>query len=135
MITTHWLNIKLVKNHYAETNNELSEEINKEDVKIRLYATEDNKMWFEIDNSLNLNEAETTHTETAKQDMEETIKPFFNDLRDNKHLLPSEVNKAILKTQEQIHEIANGLNALLKMNSPIKEQPIEQDNTIIDYIG
>lgn len=75
-------NIKRVQAHYAEVNNGLSKAANLEGEKIRVYAVEDGKLWFEIDNSLNLHEAETTHPETAEGDMADVVRPVFNDLRD-----------------------------------------------------
>lgn len=137
IVKDRYQNIKLVQNHYAETNNELSEEVNREDIKIRVYGIEDSKMWFEIDNSFNLNEAETTHPETAKRDMEAVIQPFFNDIRKGEHLLPSEVKEAILQTQKQVYEIANGLNALLKLQTPSKEIDFPQETKGVkpNYVG
>jgi len=130
-------NIKLVQNHYAETNNELAKDLNKKKEYIRIYAREDGKMWFEIDNSFNLNEAETTHPQTAEKDMRNIIQPFFNDLRNNKVLLPSELNEALLTTQKQINEIGAGLNTVIKLITP-HEQPKTEDiekKYILDYIG
>jgi predicted transcriptional regulator len=82
LIKSRAQNIKLVKQHYAEINNELAQECEKKADKIKVYTTDDGKLWFLIDNSFNLHEAET-QGQTAKQDMAETVRPFFNDLRDN----------------------------------------------------
>lgn len=84
-------NIKLVNQHYSEINNELAKECEAKADKIRVITTDDNKVWFLIDNSFNLHEAETIHPETAKQDMAEVIRPFFNDLRKNNPPLISEM--------------------------------------------
>ena len=83
-------NIKLVNQHYAEINNELAEECEKKADKIRVYTTDDGKLWFLIDNSFNLHEAET-QGKTSKQDMDDTVQPFFNDLRDKTPPVLSEV--------------------------------------------
>jgi DNA-binding CsgD family transcriptional regulator len=114
-------NINLVNNHYAEINNELAEESEKRGYKIRVSTTEDNKIWFTIDNSFNLHEAETQHPQTAKRDMEEVVKPFFNDLRDNNHYLPSEIKetlniatKKLDATISLLHEIAHTQLSLIK---------------------
>ena len=81
-------NIKLVNQHYAEINNELAKESERKGYKIRVYTTDDGKLWFSIDNSFNLQEAETQHPGTAERDMGEVVKHFFNDMRDkpNYHL-------------------------------------------------
>ena len=76
-------NIKLVAQHYAEINNELSEECERTGDKIRVFGGEDGKLWFVIDNSLNLREAETVHPQDAGYDMQNVILPFFNDLREH----------------------------------------------------
>ena len=88
-------NIRLVNQHYAEVNNELAEEYEKKAEKIRVYTNDDGKLWFLIDNSFNLHEAETLHPKEAQRDMRDIVKPFFNDLRDNRPPLPSEMNKYI----------------------------------------
>jgi len=75
-------NVRLVNAHYSEVGNALAREVNDKSEKIRVYAREDGKLWFMIDNSFNLHEAETVHPETAKVDMEEVVRPFFQDLRD-----------------------------------------------------
>ncbi len=90
-------NIKLVNQHYAEINNELAEEMEKKGQKIRVYTNDDGKLWFTIDNSFNFHEAETQHPKTAKQDMQDTVQPFFNDLRDNKPPKLSEMYDLLTK--------------------------------------
>ena len=136
-------NIKLVQNHYAETNNELAEQSNLNKDKIRVFSTQDTKMWFEIDNSFNLNEAETTHPQTAKADMQNIIQPFFNDLRDNPSKLPSVTNaemsqlfKLVNSLAVQTVDIAKGLNIVVKLITP--KQPITEptEQTFkVDYVG
>jgi len=133
-------NINLVKHHYAYTNNPLAKEMNETDVKIRLYSTEDNKLWFEIDNSWNLNEAETVHKGTAKQDMQNIIQPFFNDLRDNfEDEVPtiSKILESINQIAKQNLETAQGLNAVVKLIKPSEPKDLTSLNEIIklDYIG
>lgn len=81
-------NIRLVNHHYSEINNELARDIDVKVEKIRVYAEDDGKLWFLIDNSFNLHEAETVHPDTAQLDMRDTIVPFFNGLRSNKGFTP-----------------------------------------------
>lgn len=105
-------NIRIVKAHYAEMNNGLAKECNLNADRIRIYATEDNKLWFTIDNSFNLNEAETQHTQTAKSDMQDIVTPFFNDLRDNKPPTLSQLMIVINQMAAINKETAAGLNAI-----------------------
>lgn len=126
-------NIKLVNQHYAEINNELAQEVEKKE-KIRIYTTEDGKLWFTIDNSFNLHEAETLHPETAKEDMAEAIMPLFNDLRDNHPPTLSQVMSVINQAVEVNKETAAGLNSvvsLLKSQLPPEEKPEGRP----DYFG
>lgn len=73
--------IKQVNAHYAEINNEMAKDYNEKQVKLKIYGIDDGKVWFLIDNSWNLNEAETVHPQRSKHDMER-LKDFFNDLRE-----------------------------------------------------
>jgi len=115
-------NISLVKQHYAEINNELAEECERKAEKIRIYTKEDGKLWFTIDNSFNLSEAETQHRYTAEEDMEEIVQPHFNDLRNNRPPVPSEVWKIVAEITKHNHETAAGLNTLITlMNIKPKE--------------
>ena len=131
-------NIKLVNQHYSEINNELAQECEKKADKIRVYTTDDGKLWFLIDNSFNLHEAETLHPQSSKHDMADTVRPFFNDLRDNNPPLISQVwqfaaeNTKAINNYASIPEIYNTsinslteqiqlhLNVMHNMNKGIK---------------
>jgi len=116
-------NIKLVKQHFSEVNNEFAEDLNAKKEKFAIKGS-DGKTWLLVDNSMNLNELETIHTDRAEQDMNK-IKPFFDDLRDNPVKL-SDVLKIISDLAEQNRETASGLNAVVKLLVPKKED--ETDN-------
>ncbi len=139
LIKPRYQNIKLVKQHYAEINNELAEECEKKADKIRVYTRDDGKLWFTIDNSFNLHEAETPHPETAKQDMGNVVKPFFNDLREKEHIPLSKISEYMADTSHQVNEISHGLKALADfLQSQIPKKP--EDNGIDrkikpEYIG
>jgi len=113
LIKSRSQNIKLVKHHYAEINNEFAKDCEVKADKIKVYTTDDNKIWFLIDNSFNLHEAETIHPTTARQDMD-IIKPFFNDLRDKKPPLLSEVWQVLGTLANQPNIYTNSINALTK---------------------
>ncbi len=120
-------NIKLVNAHYAEIHNEIARDLEVKAEKLRIYANDDGKLWFAIDNSFNLHEAEALHPETSKPDMEK-VKAQFNDLRDNPNLpLISDVYKLIAELSFHEKEIAAGLNSvvtLLKTQLPEKQEEI-----------
>lgn len=131
-------NIRLVNHHYAEVNNELAEECEKKGYKISVYTREDGKLWFKIDNSFNLHEAESLHPETAKQDMEK-IKEHFNDVRDKEHIPLSEISLYIADTSKQVNEISYGLKAVvnfIKSQLPNGDSSHNEDeNETPDYMG
>ena len=87
--------IRRVRAHYAETKNELAQDLRRNgETKVRVFGSRDGKEWLLFDDSLKLDEAETTHNatpkdgRTAKEDMAEVVQPFFNDLRDHKTEIP-----------------------------------------------
>lgn len=93
-------NIKIVREEYAETNNELAIDHNKKGERLVIYAEEDNKQAFLIDNSHNLNEFEGVHPQTSKYDTTR-VQTAFNDYRRGE-LTPTELRQ---QTQDQINKI------------------------------
>jgi len=83
LIKPRYQNIKRFRSHYAEINNGLARECGDKSDFIRIYTREDGKLWFLIDNSFNLHEAETLHPNSAHVDMQDVVRPFFNDLREH----------------------------------------------------
>jgi len=127
-------NIRLVNAHYADIKNGMAKDCVKHGDNIRIYANEDGKLWFTIDNSFNLEEAETMHPETGQHDMDKVIKPFMNDLRDNNPPTLSEVMTVINRLAEQNKETAAGLSSIVKyMESQIPKSPVENNRG--DYFG
>lgn len=91
-------NIRLCRLHIAETNNEVAKDIdNRGDRYFKIYAREDGKLWFLIDNSFNLHETEFVHSKTAKEDAQKILSGVFNDYRDKEHYLPSDAKGMIDK--------------------------------------
>jgi len=129
-------NIKLVNQHYAETNNEFSKECERKGDHVRIYTKEDGKLWFVIDNSFNLHEAESLHPKTAKQDME-GVKSFFNDLRARPVTL-SQIKELLHQSAEINKETASGLNVvadLVRAQLPQQQKGEEQPKGVASYIG
>lgn len=104
-------NIKLVNNHYSEINNELARDINIKAERIKVYATEDGKIWFTIDNSFNLNEAEAIKPESAKQDITKVV-AHFNDIRDNEHLPISKLSIILADTVKNLNTLTIQVNEI-----------------------
>jgi len=126
-------NIKLVKQHFSEVNNELAKSYNLEKKKLQIKG-DDGKTWLLIDNSENLHELECIHPELAEQDMKK-IKPFFDDLREN----PVKISDIMLVLKEigDIHkETSAGLNSIVELMKPKKDLH-EKEKSFVkpDYIG
>ena len=70
---------KVSRQHYALIKNALAKQYDAEDKKLNIYS--DKGLWFVIDNSFNLHEAETVHPETADTDSAK-VQNFFNSLKE-----------------------------------------------------
>lgn len=128
-------NITQVKAEFAWVENELAKACVLTQEKIRVYCREDGKLWFLIDNSFNLHEAETVHPQTAQQDMQDVVMPFFNDLKENKLPLPSEITRFIWQTQAQIHELAQAqLNTQEQLSQLIELKLQKRDATRVQGV-
>jgi len=129
-------NIKLVNQHYAETNNEFSKECERKGDNVRIYSKEDGKLWFVVDNSFNMHEAETLHPKTAKQDME-GVKAFMNDIRETPVTM-SDLRGVLKQSMEVNQETASGLNVIVNyMKSQLPQKPKEAEGLgmIPSYVG
>ncbi len=120
LIKNRYQNIKLVKAHYSEINNELARDYDVKGDKIKIFTRDDGKLWFLIDNSFNLHEIETVHSKTSKQDMGDVIKPYFNDLRENKHFLPSEVVDMMGQVTQNQQMFAENIRTHMKVLKSMK---------------
>jgi len=133
IIKDRYHNLRRVKAHYSEINNELAQDCEKKKEKIKIFAREDGKLWFQIDNSFNLHEAETQHPATAKEDIDK-VKVFFDDLRELDGLVMSDILKVMRESVLINKETAAGLGAVVKMLAP--REPAEPERLgEADYIG
>lgn len=69
---------KVSRQHYALINNALARQYNEANEKLEVYT--DKGLWFLIDNSFNMNEAEMVHPETAEPDTVKVVN-FFNSIK------------------------------------------------------
>ena len=70
---------RVSRQHYALIHNALAQQYNEAGDKLEIRT--DKGVWFLIDNSFNMNEAETVHPTTAMTDNDK-VKGFFNGLKD-----------------------------------------------------
>ncbi len=72
---------KVSRQHYALVKNALAKQYDEEGKKLKVYTAKNKALWFIIDNSYNLHEAETVHAETADEDNKK-VQAFFNSLKE-----------------------------------------------------
>jgi DNA-binding transcriptional ArsR family regulator len=72
---------KVSRQHYALVKNALAEQYDHEGKRLQVREPAAGKLWFVIDNSFNLHEAETVHPRTADSDNAK-VQDFFNSLKE-----------------------------------------------------
>ena len=132
-------NVKLVKSHWAEVNNEYATELNRSGEKLKVFAGEDGKLAYLVDASLKSDEFEAVHPKTAKHDFER-VKAHFKDVRENEHLALSVMTTMVSETIRNVQDISLGLKSVvdvLKILVPNGSQKEEQtrDVRLDEYIG
>lgn len=83
---------KVSRQHYALMKNALAKQYDDEGKKLECYTGEG--LWFLIDNSFNLNEAETVHPKTAVTDNKK-VQDFFNGLKQVEGFTPQFVTNSL----------------------------------------
>lgn len=127
-------NIKVVNHHYSEVDNELSKEYHKKNLKLNVYCEDSGRLWFKIDNSFQLHEAETVHPDTAEEDMSK-VKHHFNDIRSKPHYDLSEISQFMVDTQKQINDLAHGLKTVVSVLQVLLPGQEEQEQDRPEYLG
>lgn len=94
---------KVSRQHYSLIKNALAKQYNREGKKLEIYNS--SGLWFLIDNSYNLNEAETVHPITAVKDNEK-VQNFFNGLKGQEGYTPAFVITSIGKNAENLENYA-----------------------------
>jgi len=102
---------KVSRQHYALVKNTLAEQYKRDEKKLQVYSEEG--LWFVIDNSYNLNEAETVHPKTAVNDNTK-VQNFFNGLKATENYTPQIMMKAVTQNAENLHDYAVHLDAHVK---------------------
>jgi len=118
--------IKPSKQHYAHLKNALAEEYNKTTEKLSVKF--EGEEWLLVDKSLGVDELETTHSRTSLNDMDQVVKPFFNDLKSHfqktgESLTVSSLIKLASMQQDQILDLNNKYNSLLMDKDQEKDKP------------
>lgn len=98
---------KVSRQHYALIKNALARQYDREGKKLQVYNS--SGLWFLIDNSYNLHEAETVHSKTAVSDNQK-VQDFFNGIKDLDGFTPSFIVTSLGKAVEQIGQHGENLN-------------------------
>jgi hypothetical protein len=102
---------KVTRQHYALVKNALAKQYDAEGKKLEVYSAGD--LWFIIDNSFNLHEAETVHPETADKDNKK-IQDFFNGIKRYERFTPEFLISAIGQNAINLDNYAKHLKAHVK---------------------
>jgi len=102
---------KVSRQHYALVKNALAEQHNRDGKKLEVYS--EDGLWFVIDNSYNLNEAETVHPKTAVDDNTK-VQNFFNGLKSTENYTPQIMIKAVTQNAENLNNYAVHLKSHVK---------------------
>jgi hypothetical protein len=97
---------KVSRQHYALIKNALAKQYDKEGKKLEVYNT--NGLWFIIDNSFNLHEAETVHPVTADGDNKK-VQDFFNGVKALEGFTPQFVVNSIGQSVQQNIQLSQNL--------------------------
>ena len=102
---------KVSRQHYALVKNALAEQYERDGKKLKVYS--EDGLWFVIDNSYNLNEAETVHPKTAVDDNTK-VQNFFNGLKATENYTPQIMMKAVTMNAQNLDSYAVHLDAHVK---------------------
>lgn len=126
--------ITIDRQHYAKLNDMLARQYRKDGQ--RLYVRNNNgEIWLIADHSLNIDELETVHNKSAVSDMDDVIKPFLNDLKENRPILPSQHQEYTKELGAAIRINTEHIGIILHLLYPKKPEPPRQQQKIADYIG
>jgi len=102
---------KVSRQHYSLVKNALAKQYERDGKKLQVYS--ENGLWFVIDNSYNLHEAETVHPKTAVDDNEK-VQNFFNGLKATENYTPQIMMKAVTLNAQNLNNYAVHLKSHVK---------------------
>jgi len=116
LIKSGSFNIKLVNQHYGNFDTDFVNHFLEKGERIRIYANDNGKLWFLIDQSFGFIERENLHPETAKQDSEKVSKQL-NDWRDFDPSTNSELDIKDKELEKRIKELEDKIKKLTDKKS------------------
>ena len=121
---------KVSRQHYSLIKNALAKQYNASGERLQVYN--DKGLWFLIDNSYNLDEAETVHPKTAVKDNEK-VQNFFNGVKGQENYTPAFVVTSIAQNSQNLgslmkeqvvyaENIKSHIKAIKQLGSGVKTQ-------------
>jgi hypothetical protein len=114
---------KVSRQHYALVKNALAEQYDYEGKRLQVREPDAGKLWFVIDNSFSLHEAETVHPRTADSDNAK-VQNFFNSLKECPVTTDVLVTAIAGVTQNQVlfaENITNHIQAVRELGQGVRE--------------
>jgi len=113
---------KVTRQHYALVKNALAKQYDSEGKKLEVYSA--GELWFIIDNSFNLHEAETVNPQTADTDNLK-VQAFFNGIKRYEGFTPEFVVNSIGQNTANLDYYAKNLQAhvdsIKKLGTAVEE--------------
>ena len=99
---------RVSRQHYALVKNALAQQYNSEGLKLEVRSEGDNSLWFLIDNSFNLDEAEGVHPKTGMTDTQK-VQDMFNSIKDTGATMHSvlELNHGLQQLFAGLQQVQN----------------------------
>lgn len=134
--------VRQVKAHYAEIDNELAIDALDKRYKIKVKG-KDGLVWFVVDDSFNLREAETVHPQASRVDMQDTVSIVFNQYRDHPNVRkPLHMDEQLTMVIASVKNLGRDMETLGIVLKPIldkaKSEKIDLDlqpKGKPDYVG
>ncbi|MBN1763389.1 MAG: winged helix-turn-helix transcriptional regulator [Methanomicrobia archaeon] len=114
---------KVSRQHFALVKNALAEQYDYEGKRLHVHEPDAGKLWFVIDNSFNLHEAETVHQRTAVSDNAK-VQNFFNSLKECPVTTDELIAAIAGVTQNQIafaENISTHIQAIRELGQGVQE--------------
>jgi len=123
---------KVSRQHYALVKNALAKQYDREGNKLEVYNQQG--LWFLIDNSFNLHEAETVHPQTSDLDNEK-VQTYFNNIKESpiesiKGFTPTFVLSSLAQNAQNLGHYAQHLQSHVKSVQDLGSGVNKMSNTI-----
>jgi DNA-binding transcriptional ArsR family regulator len=109
--TGRYYKFKVSRQHYSLVKNALAQQYDKEGNKLQVYN--EDGLWFLIDNSFNLHEAETVHPKTSVEDNKK-VQDYFNGVKKLENYTPQFVVNSMQGIQNNQIIFAENMKSHIK---------------------